>query len=557
MRNQIKKKLMIHRIISKITNTNILNEFSDSWIKKSKNENISSSIQLKNSSFRFDNIITSSYINEIHLLYKSVIYDSKCSDSFTYDRDRFVNDVRSANEWIKISNELMNVVDYETMIVNDKLNNKIVKFKFANTIWISSIDVTFISFTRLIKKEYDRDLHINILMHMKTSTKVCEISMQCNVLLLKFNLINQENLNKHVNSIQFRKFIVTKATSWFWHLKLNHCRFEMIHQLKKIENIKMIKRNEFSKSIKCETCAVSKMHRLMQKIFAERVIKSYEILHFDIIIFKKRFDFNETFCINHFIDEFTSFNWIFSLIDHQEKTLMSMFKNLINKCDKIELNIMLRIMIKKIRSEQKISINIKLENWINDQSIEWEWSSKYIFEQNEKSERFDVLLIKKTKCIKEFFKLFEDLYSECYLAVAHLLNKTLMTQLKWDSSLIRLQRLLKKSIKWKLNQLKIFDCKAYVLLKKSNASSRSKKMKARAFVNYLIDYDSINIFRIWNFEKDDVNDYKNIIFDEKVYYDTYNKINLIKKSERKNFVQFRIYSIKSIVDFDLNNDEKK
>jgi hypothetical protein len=33
-------------------------------------------------------------------------------------------------------------------------------------------------------------------------------------------------------------------------------------------------------------------------------------------------------------------------------------------------------------------------------------------------------------------------------------------------------------------------------------------MKAHAFVDYLIDYDSINIYRVWNFEKNDVNDYK-------------------------------------------------
>jgi hypothetical protein len=78
--------------------------------------------------------------------------------------------------------------------------------------------------------------------------------------------------------------------------------------LKKTDDIEMIKENEFSKTIDCETCAVSKMHRLMQKISAERATKSYEILHFDIIIFQKKFDFDETFCIAHFIDEFTSFN---------------------------------------------------------------------------------------------------------------------------------------------------------------------------------------------------------------------------------------------------------
>jgi hypothetical protein len=301
MREQIRNKSMIHRAINKMINMNILDEFSDSWIKKSKNEN-TSLIELK-TSFRFDNMTLLSQ-NQIYLLYKSVIYDSECSDSFTFDRDRFVDEIRSADEWIKIFNELMNVVDYETMIVNDKLSNKIVKLKFANTIWISSTDVILISFTRLIKEEYDRDSHINILMHMKSNTKICEINMHCNVLLLEFNFIE----NKHANSIQSRKFATTKTTSWFWHLRLDHCRLEIIHQLKKIDDIEMIKRNEFSKTVDCETCVVSKMHRLMQKILAERVIKSYEILHFDIIIFKKRFDFDETFCMTHFTDEFTSFN---------------------------------------------------------------------------------------------------------------------------------------------------------------------------------------------------------------------------------------------------------
>ncbi len=144
MREQIRNKSMIHRAINKMINTNILNEFSDSWIKKSKSENTTSTELKASSSFRFDNMITSSHLNDsqIHFLYKSVIYDSECSDSLTFDRDRFVDEIRSADEWIKISNELMNVVDYETMIVNDKLSNKIVKLKFANTIWISSTDVT-------------------------------------------------------------------------------------------------------------------------------------------------------------------------------------------------------------------------------------------------------------------------------------------------------------------------------------------------------------------------------------------------------------------------------
>ncbi len=96
MRKQIRNRLMVFRVISKITNTNILDGFSDE-IKKSGDENIS---LMKG--FRFGNMTMSSHMNNNHSLYKSVIYDSRCSDSLTYDRDRFVSEIRFADEWIKI-----------------------------------------------------------------------------------------------------------------------------------------------------------------------------------------------------------------------------------------------------------------------------------------------------------------------------------------------------------------------------------------------------------------------------------------------------------------------
>jgi hypothetical protein len=148
---------------------------------------------------------------------------------------------------------MMNIVNYETIIFNNKLSNKIDKLKFANTIWISSSDVFFNLFTWLIKENYDRDFHINIFMYMKTNKKVCKIHMYYNVLLLKYNLISQKDLNKHANCIYSRKFTTTKTTSRFWHLKLDYCRLEIIHQLKKVDDVEMIKKDKSSKTIDCET----------------------------------------------------------------------------------------------------------------------------------------------------------------------------------------------------------------------------------------------------------------------------------------------------------------
>jgi hypothetical protein len=159
-------------------------------------------------------------------------------------------------------------------------------------------------------------------------------------------------------------------------------------------------------------------------------------------------------------------------MNYKNKTLWSIFKNLINQCDRIKFDE--RAIIRIIRINQKIFIDKKLENWMREQKINWNWSTKNISEQNEKFERFDNMLIEKTKCIKEYVKLSKDFYSECYLVVAHILNRTSSQILNWNSSLIFMQKLLKELIWNEIVHLKVFDCKAFSLFKKI---MHSKKMK--------------------------------------------------------------------------------
>ncbi len=213
--------------------------------------------------------------------------------------------------------------------------------------------------------------------------------------------------------------------------------------MKKIDEIEITQRN-VSKIVQCDTCAISKMYRLIQRTSSTKTIKIFQILHFDLIICNKSFD--ETTCIAHFIDELIFFNWAYSLINHKKKTLLSIFKDLINQCDWIKFN--KRAIIRIIRINQEIFIDKKLEDWMRVQKINWNWSTKNIFEQNEKFKRFDELLIEKTKCIKEDAKLSKDLYSKCYLVAAHILNRTSSSTLSWDSSLIFMQTAERINLKW-------------------------------------------------------------------------------------------------------------
>ncbi len=83
-----------------------------------------------------------------------MIYDSDCSDSLIYDLERFVNEITSAHEMIDISNESMMIEEYETMLVNDKINEKDRRMFFDNIAYVSSTDVILVFVTRLKKQKY-------------------------------------------------------------------------------------------------------------------------------------------------------------------------------------------------------------------------------------------------------------------------------------------------------------------------------------------------------------------------------------------------------------------
>jgi hypothetical protein len=162
------------------------------------------------------------------------------------------------------------------------------------------------------------------------------------------------------------------------------------------------------------------------------------------------------------------------------------------------------------------------------------------------------MLIEKTKYIKQHVKLLKDFYSECYFVVAHILNRTLSSLLSWDSSLILWQKLLKESIENEITHFKMFECKAFSFLKKADTFKKNEKMKSWTFIEYLIKYEFINIFRVWSSKKDDVNDYRDVIFNETKFFDTYEKIDFFKKEERKFYVTYRAIFMQIF----KNSDEK-
>jgi hypothetical protein len=211
---------------------------------------------------------------------------------------------------------------YEIMFVTNHINNKNRRMFFENIAYVSFIDVILMFVTRFKKQDFVWNMYKKALMIKSIDVMICDIKKKHDLFFLKYRFVE-----KFVNSIQSHKKTLAKSISWNWHLRLKHCRSKMINQLKKIDEIEVIQKSA-SKIVHCDTCAISKMHCLIQRTSSARTIKSFQILHFDLIICNKIFD--EMTCITHFIDELIFFNWVYSLIDHKKKTLLSIFKDLIN-----------------------------------------------------------------------------------------------------------------------------------------------------------------------------------------------------------------------------------
>jgi hypothetical protein len=147
-----------------------------------------------------------------HSLMKSVICDSNCSQSLTFNRARFVDEITSADDLIKTSNDHMQIEKYKIMQVCERLNDKTIEMTFKKTAYISINIVTLVSQFKLEKKEYDRDSYIKILIQMKTSKQICEIQKHYKMQLLEYNLISRNDYQM-TNSIQLSKNIMIKVFS--------------------------------------------------------------------------------------------------------------------------------------------------------------------------------------------------------------------------------------------------------------------------------------------------------------------------------------------------------
>jgi hypothetical protein len=220
IKNAILKSRSFFHAIQRIIDIDILNDIKAEQCKsKEKNNNDKKSNNEKTanddiSNVKFANMTSrrsSKYVNLFinktfnNLLWKNVIYDSDCNDSFIYDLNRFVNEMTSAHEMIDTSNDFMLIEEYEIMLVIDCINEKNQRMFFDNIVYVSFIDVILMFVTRLKKQDFVWNMYKKTLMKKSIDAVICDIEKKHDLSFLKYR-----SVEKFVNAVQSRKNILAK-----------------------------------------------------------------------------------------------------------------------------------------------------------------------------------------------------------------------------------------------------------------------------------------------------------------------------------------------------------
>ena len=306
-----------------------------------------------------------------------------------------------------------------------------------------------------------------------------------------------------------------------WHRRLGHIGPAAVEHLP--EAVIGVKLLRGPKTIECEVCSLSKAHQQISRRPTERVLKPYQKVHLDLIEFNR--GYNEDRWAIHFLCDCILMNHVYTISQKSLalQTVMN-FTAFVRRRYHVDVQI--------FRLDGETSLGRAFDEWVGEMGISVEKSAPRTPAQNGAAERSGGVMITKARAIRIDAHLPENLWPETIKAAGYLTNRAPTKRLDWKTPFQKLQEATGASNpKPNIAHLAVYGCRAYAL---NQQIPRRRKLEPRAFIGYLVGYESTNIFRIWIPEQKKVVATRDVTFDETKTYspeDLTKKIQLQKNAE--------------------------
>src|SRR4029077_3678527 len=207
-------------------------------------------------------------------------------------------------------------------------------------------------------------------------------------------------------------------------------------------------------------------------------------------------------CLMLVTDRWSGLIWDYYLTDHKSATILAGLKHLLGI-----LEHHCQIRPEKIECDNEIFLKRKaVLTWLTSQYIKVEPSPPHVKELDGAAERSGGVIKDKARSMRASSKLPAALWPEIDRAAVYLHNRTPRYNYNWKSPYDRFHTYLAHrdgvdvpDRKPQQAHLKVYGCKAFALtteyLKKEK---RLQRLNPKAWIGYLVGYESTNVYRIWN-----------------------------------------------------------
>ena len=303
----------------------------------------------------------------------------------------------------------------------------------------------------------------------------------------------------------------SKGDALLWHARMGHPGPMSLHKL--AANSLGVKLSGPS-TTECQACSQAKISRQISRRPPEREIKKpCQEIHIDWTDLKEAHDgFVRVMFIT---DKFSGMVFPYFMSTHgEEKENLRVLKDFVGW---METRYGLKIEV--IRSDNELGRKRTLQ-WLHSKGIKFEPSAPRTQEQNGVAERSGGVIIEKTRAMRIAANLPHDLWKEIVNTAVYLHNRTPRYAQGWKTPYEVFHSAVEAGTspkKPQLVHLRAYGYRAYAMTEKAQLKKdRRLKLDPRAYVGYLVGYDSTNIFRIWIPHKGKVISTRDVLFDEQL-----------------------------------------
>jgi len=215
-------------------------------------------------------------------------------------------------------------------------------------------------------------------------------------------------------------------------------------------------------------------------------------------------------------DRFSGLSFSYFMSTHgQEKENLRILKDFVNW-----MTTHFNLKIQVIRSDNEMARK-KTLNWLRSKGIKFEPSAPRTQAQNGAAERSGGVIMEKARAMRISANLPHNLWKEIINAAVYLYNRTPKEAQDWKSPYEVFFSAVEGSRRRpKLAHLSAYGCRAYAMTENAQEKKKRKwKLNPRAYIGYLVGYDSTNIFRIWIPSKGKVISTRDVLFDEQTFFE--------------------------------------